>query len=96
MHEIYVVDGETYDEVEKQLRDARSEMLAVTKGGVVDPALDVVSYTNGRTPTPGFHDPQDTNNMANEVTENQVFGGFALVINGHSLVSYHVHIQEKL
>ena len=87
MPEIYVVDGESYDEVEKQLRDARSEMLAMNKGGVLDPVLDVVSFSNGRTPTPAFHQPHDTNDMGNDVTENQPFGGFALVINGHSLVS---------
>ncbi len=79
MEEIYVVDGETWEDVEKQLTDARDEMHKIMRqqrppqqGGVEfvgverNPRMDIPN--SGRPGEPGE------------------FGGFAIVINGHSLV----------
>ncbi len=75
MEDIYIVDGDSYDEVQEQLGKALQDMKRITKGGI---DMDVVSYANANgttTPIPGGDGPEGC-------------GGFALVLNGHSLVSY--------
>ena len=76
------MDGETYEEVESQLRKAHDEMVKITSGGGVstngpmtESKLDGVTFSNGAQSDVKL-EPSDPK-----------FGGFALVINGHSLVS---------
>ena len=72
MEEIYVVDGETYEEVEDQLSKALNEMQQILESG--RPQVDLpqdIRFSHGGPQKPG----------------EEPLGGFALVINGHSLVS---------
>lgn len=75
MEDMFVVDGDTYATVEQQLNDAREEMRKV-ESGERDPVE--VTYGNGHMNGGG--------NMAEDAVEEER-GIFALVVNGHSLVS---------
>lgn len=83
MEEIYTVDGESYEQVAEQLERARDDMIAITKKSACGPGeggqMEVISYSNGSIsmhPLP----------MIRECCLAEDFGGFALIINGHSLV----------
>ena len=71
MEEIYVVDGETYEEVETQLSKAYEEMTTILEQNFNSSNPNVRITPSPKTPT----------------QQSEPFGGFALVINGHSLVS---------
>ena len=68
-----MVDGDTYEEVEDQIRKARDEMYRI----IGNQNVDLISYADGV----GGNTPLPNGKGAEE------FGGFAIVINGHSLVS---------
>lgn len=72
MEEIYIVDGESYQEVEDQLRKAKQDMDRMITQRPNE--MEVVSFANG------MHQP-----LADPPPDDDV--SFALVINGHSLVS---------
>lgn len=75
MEEIYVIDGDAYEVVEEQLQHARTEMQKILRESQADPPSGV-HFSNGR--LSGGH---------RHVNKAEEFGGFALVVNGHSLVS---------
>ena len=73
MEEIFVIDGDTFETVEEQMKKALNEMYQI----IGTHNLDLVSFAgDGSSGTP----------LPNGKCDNE-FGGFALVINGHSLVS---------
>ena len=76
MAEIYVIDGESDIEVEDQLRRALTDMTMRLNNNSDGFAEHGVSYSNGAN-TPNH----------NRTTLPSAHGGFAIVINGHSLVS---------
>lgn len=104
MEEIYIVDGESYEAVEAQLKKARDEMVKINReGGTLRPTenniiggggmaggggvgigprgdakMEVISFSNGA---------QSAVSDVKLGPNDPAFGGFALVINGHSLVS---------
>ena len=79
MEEIYVVDGESYEDVEAQLTQAYDEMQQIlqTQGNSAASEPSNIRMSSDTKPN-----ATNANNQNNEP-----FGGFALVINGHSLVS---------
>ena len=79
MEEVFVVDGEVYVEVETQLQQALSTMKRIMGGQNKSPSGDHLAPKVGTSKSSSFHDHLDP--------EDPDFGGFALVINGHSLVS---------
>ena len=78
-----MVDGETYEDVKEQLTKARDDMVRIMSqprhghraGG---DHVDMVSFSNDLV--------SDVKLSPGDVR----FGGFAIVINGHSLVSVFV------
>lgn len=83
MEEIYMVDGETYEQVEEQLQRAKDDMRASKKRSDLarngDGAMEVVSCSNGSISMQAYPTAPDG-------SPPEGAGGFALVINGHSLV----------
>ena len=87
MEDVFIIDAETYDDVFRQLSGARntmskalgSPMQSVGTLGVVDG----VGVTFGGVGGGGEPSAIEAKLSANDVE----FGGFAIVINGHSLVS---------
>ena len=76
MEEIYIVDGDSFEEVESQLQKAREDMQKHLSGinNHHPPHMEVVSFQDGGlSPLPNGQDAEE-------------FGGFAFIINGHSLV----------
>jgi magnesium-transporting ATPase (P-type) len=74
MEEIFVVDGDCYEVVESQLQKARMEMSKIMSEQNMDSHQEnAVTFSNGR--------------LGNKARKAEEFGGFALVVNGHSLVS---------
>ena len=90
MEDVFIIDAETYDDVFRQLSDARntmskalgSPMQSVGTLGVVDG----VGVTFGGVGVGGGG--REPSAIEAKLSANDVeFGGFAIVINGHSLVS---------
>ena len=75
MEELYIIDGETYEEVHEQLMKAKEEMIKLSQEGSSRDEVDLVAFSNGR------------GNPVPEIKVTEEFGGFAIVLNGHSLVS---------
>ncbi|XP_013396894.1 phospholipid-transporting ATPase ID isoform X2 [Lingula anatina] len=77
MEEVFVVDGESKEQVAKQLQNAKDMMSGHS-------SVEVVSYAGTAT-------PMQNGNSTEE------FGGYALVINGHSLVfALHKDMEQLL
>lgn len=81
MEEIFIVDGETYDSVEKQLQDALEEIKTILSENKKE--KEEVSFVNGGV---AFYNGQTAN--VSSSPDLQHSNEFALVINGHSLVRY--------
>lgn len=81
MEEVFTVDGETFETVQRQLGEMRDQMIKIAKSGVGSDGghIEVISYSNGSISMIPVQAQQ--NCLSDE------FGGFALIINGHSLVS---------
>ena len=78
MEEPFIVDAEGMEEVEVQLKQALDEVKSARL-----PSGPVVSFVNGRTV---MHDRMGTEESTCDVEDEDEFGDFALIINGHSLV----------
>lgn len=80
MEQIFVVDGDTMETVREQLTSAKSEMLkSNSAGGTTNPGYtDSVTNPNSR---------YGTMSNGNPLSQDIEVGSFALIINGHSLVS---------
>lgn len=76
MEDIFVVDGETYEEVEQQMLEAKAGMAQQNTTSPIEGHENDVPL-EGRYGMLNIKLSQD----------NPDFGGYALVINGHSLVS---------
>ena len=83
MEDIHVIDGDTFESVEMQLKKARDEILKSQASGGKR-SMDI-GYTNfnGYVNHAMDEGPEGQNQME-EVGD----GEFALVINGHSLVRF--------
>ena len=80
MEDIFTVDGELYEQVEEQLQQARDDITRTMKRFCADEGqMEVISRSNGSI---SLLPLQTTRNCA----QSEDFGGFALIINGHSLV----------
>ncbi|CAH1795962.1 unnamed protein product [Owenia fusiformis] len=77
MEDIFVIDGDNYETVQQQLRQARDDQK---KQGQASNHMDVVSF-GAMSP---MHSAQNGKMAA--IQEDEGEGGYALVINGHSLV----------
>lgn len=77
MEEIYVIDGETYEEVLEQMNEA--------KVGMIGQASPVMTEGAEQVPLEGRMGMLDI--KLSQMNADREFGGFALVVNGHSLVS---------
>ena len=77
---MYIIDGETYEEVDSQLNKALDDMnRIISQGGTNNGMVDsCVSFSNPNHPDHSIHDR----------APGEELGGFALVINGHRLVSH--------
>ncbi|XP_059148983.1 phospholipid-transporting ATPase ID-like isoform X1 [Physella acuta] len=80
MEEPFIIDGETHDEVESQMKKALEEIDAA-KNSKRRTGVDV-SFRNGSAKVTNPHDAAENGNVAAAEDE---YGDFALVINGHSL-----------
>ena len=78
MEEIFIVDGETAESVEKQMKDALEHIKTVQSENKKEKESEV-SFSNGGA---AFYNGQ----TANVSPESPHSDEFALVINGHSLV----------
>ena len=90
MEETFIIDGNSYTEVEDQLRKAYEDMLRIEKYG---PDMDVQSLSDVRSPT------SQKNSAVNDGLKDRppaATGGFALVLNGHSLVSVRWSLRLSL
>jgi len=74
-----VIDGETHEEVYKQLNDAYTDMSKRLNSEV--------SATGSRGATSNGHGANGASNGFTSIAQPSVAGGFAIILNGHSLVS---------
>ena len=79
MEEIFIVDGETAESVEKQMKDALEHIKTVQNENKKEKESEV-SFSNGGAV---FYNGQ-TANVSPDISPHS--DEFALVINGHSLV----------
>lgn len=86
MEEVFIVDGETYDSVQKQLQDALDDIKRILNENKKE--KEEVSFVNG-----GFANGQTANVSSPDL---QHSNEFALVINGHSLIHALHHDMEQL
>ena len=84
MEEMYVIDGDTYETVYEQMQRARDEIAKLSNSGGMLDHRDLVAFSNGGQAPP-----------VPEVTVSEEHSGFALVMNGHSLVSMSVCLFSK-
>lgn len=87
MVDMFIVDAYEEEDVLKQLstfRENISSVLASSKGA---PDCSVITFTDD-------YESPNTDNVA--VADGQAFGGFSLVVNGHSLVHALTPEMEEL
>ena len=82
MVDIFIIEGWEYDEVEQELKKCRESIANIVSHSYGAPECNVVTFYND-TNAKRFNTP---NSNVIEVDATDGFGGFALVINGHSLV----------
>ena len=89
MEDVFVVDGETYQSVEEQLMNAKDQMKK--SGNPNYPGNDIIFQTGSKNPL----QPNENGNAVDQSADDGD-GVFALVINGHSLVSFFSSLASKL
>jgi len=89
MEQIFVIDGDTMETVHDQLTSARNEMLKKNSAfGTTNPGYtDTASNPNSR-----YGTMSNGNALSQEIDP----GSFALIINGHSLVSNRISFITNL
>lgn len=80
MEEIFIVDGETYESVEKQMKDALQNIKKIKHENKTQKEEEVgVAFSNGGV----YYNGQKAADISPDLPHSDEF---ALVINGHSLV----------
>lgn len=76
MVEVFIIDAYDFDSVQEDLKRFRESIKNVASAKNKNSNCNVISFTN----------EGDNNSTFHEESHNENFGGFALVVNGHSLV----------
>ncbi|RWS09297.1 phospholipid-transporting ATPase ID-like protein, partial [Dinothrombium tinctorium] len=99
MVEVFIVEGWEFDEVEGELKRCRETIANVISHNQGATNLSTITFTNGN----DYHNNLVAGNQLSpnnispiETMQAEPFGGFALVVNGHSLVHALQPSMERL